>query len=221
VFGQLFSVLMGRKHKPRARNDRWHANRIWHLPLRKARKHHGLRPPDPPKSCDPRVRCLNIINRLYQDSLRSYQSEVAEIPARKVVPLEPMAYACAPHISPISRSWRTPDRCGKPEPQVRIWAKILHFCCKLFVYLLFASLVVSACSLPLAVGMKPSESSTQLANPDALADKFSHGINAYLPDGVKFKVDPSEYWKDPETKLTHHKLAELFGICCIPTLPHD
>jgi hypothetical protein len=114
----------------------------------------------------------------------------------------------------------------------------MHLCCKLLVYLLFASLVVSACSLPLAVGMKPSESSTQLAtvngylnysatevqaqqraeldrlkamphDPDALADKFSHGINAYLPDGVKFKVDPSEYWKDPETKLTHHKLAEL------------
>jgi hypothetical protein len=46
-------------------------------------------------------------------------------------------------------------------------------------------------------------------DPDTLADKFSHGINAYLPDGVKFKVDPSEYWKDPETKLTHHKLAGL------------
>jgi hypothetical protein len=98
----------------------------------------------------------------------------------------------------------------------------MHLCCKLLVYLLFASLVVSACSLPLDVGMKPSDSSTQLANvngylnysatevqaqqrdgldrlkamphdPDALADKFSHGINAYLPDGVKFKVAPSEY----------------------------
>jgi hypothetical protein len=75
-----FLRLVGRKHKPRARNDRWHANKAWHLPLRKAIKHHGSRPPDPHRSCDPRVRCLNIINCLYQDSRQSYP-EVAEITA--------------------------------------------------------------------------------------------------------------------------------------------
>jgi hypothetical protein len=132
--------------------------------MRKARKHHGLRSPDPPKSSDPRVRCFNIFNRLYQDSLRSYSHSDAEISARKGSAAGAYGVSPAlPHISPISRSWRTPDRCGKPEPQVRAWAKIMHLCCKLLVYLLFASLVVSACSLPLAVGMKPSESSTQFS----------------------------------------------------------
>jgi hypothetical protein len=39
-------------------------------------------------------------------------------------------------------------------------------------------------------------------DPNALAKQFSHGIDAHVPDGVRTKVDPAEYWKDPETKLT-------------------
>jgi hypothetical protein len=42
-----------------------------------------------------------------------------------------------------------------------------------------------------------------------LYEQFSHGINAHVPDGVRTKVDPKEYWKDPVTKLTLHKLPHL------------
>jgi hypothetical protein len=44
---------------------------------------------------------------------------------------------------------------------------------------------------------------------DALAQRFAHSIESHLPDGVRTKPDPSEYWKDPETKLTLHKLPHL------------
>jgi site-specific DNA-cytosine methylase len=44
---------------------------------------------------------------------------------------------------------------------------------------------------------------------EALAKQFAHSIESHLPDGVRTKPDPSEYWKDPETKLTLHKLPHL------------
>jgi hypothetical protein len=44
---------------------------------------------------------------------------------------------------------------------------------------------------------------------DALAERFAHSIESHLPDGVRTKPDPSEYWKDPVTKLTLHRLPHL------------
>ena len=46
-------------------------------------------------------------------------------------------------------------------------------------------------------------------NAPELADQFGHGINAHLPDGHVTKPDPKEYWKDPETKLTLHRLPHV------------
>jgi site-specific DNA-cytosine methylase len=47
---------------------------------------------------------------------------------------------------------------------------------------------------------------------DALAQRFAHSIESHLPDGVRTKPDPSEYWKDPVTKLTLHKLPHLSEV---------
>jgi hypothetical protein len=44
---------------------------------------------------------------------------------------------------------------------------------------------------------------------DEIYDQFSHGIEARVPDGVRTKVDPEEYWKDPQTKLMMHRIPRL------------
>ena len=43
----------------------------------------------------------------------------------------------------------------------------------------------------------------------SISRQFSHGISSHLPDGVTAKLDPTEYWKDEETGLVHHRLSHV------------
>jgi site-specific DNA-cytosine methylase len=133
------------------------------------------------------------------------------------------------------RSWRNPVADSFRSPRLAGWVALLI---KALTITLLVSTVMSILAIPAVMGTGATGSAVEFAatngftnyaaaevqaqqreelaqmklrphQANELYEQFSHGINAHVPDGVRTKVDPKEYWKDPVTKLTLHKLPHL------------
>ena len=45
--------------------------------------------------------------------------------------------------------------------------------------------------------------------PERLRQQFAHGLDAFLPEGVRTSVPASDSWVDPQTQLIHHRLPHV------------
>jgi site-specific DNA-cytosine methylase len=169
----------------------------------------------------------NIIRRLQTDAARSRVKRLGLEASAEAEP-EPDPYD-------RERSWRSPLSLRYRPSSITKWTRRVL---EAFLASLTLALLLSMLTLPAAVGAGgtgtavglgatsgfvnyqaaevQAQQKAELAqlkmqpyDPDALAKRFAHSIESHLPDGVRSKPDPSEYWKDPETKLTLHKLPHL------------
>jgi hypothetical protein len=167
----------------------------------------------------------HILRRLQADAAKSRRSRLGPESS-------PAEAAPEPDPQDRERSWRSLPR---RTPVVVVWTRnILRALLASFTMFLLLSML----TLPVTLGAGGTDAATslgavngfvnyqaaevqaqqkaELANikmqpydADALAQRFAHSIESHLPDGVRTKPDPSEYWKDPVTKLTLHRLPHV------------
>jgi hypothetical protein len=174
------------------------------------------------------ARISNILKRLHEDSLRSKARHPGLVQADPELEMGPEPVA-------NERSWRNPVR---DRYRITAFTRFAHKILQILAMALVVTAVASMLAIPVALGTGATGSAVEVTagvgfinyqaaevqaqqraelarikmqpfDGEALTDKFSHSINSHLPDGIKSKPDPTEYWKDPETKLTLHRLPHL------------
>jgi hypothetical protein len=193
---------------------------------RKFTRRDRLRAKAQPKSSKARV--ANIIACLAKDAADSKRKRLGLAPDETPPTLE------QEHLTK-ERSWRNPIADSLRCPKISSWVALFI---KVVTMTLLMTSIVSMMALPVAMGTGLTSSAIGLAaengytnyaaaevqaqqkaelaslklqphKAEEIFDQFSHGIDAHVPDGVRTKVDPEEYWKDPKTKLMMHRIPHL------------
>jgi transposase InsO family protein len=193
---------------------------------RKFTRRDRLRAKAQPKAAKARI--ANIISCLAKDAADSKRKRLGLAPDESLPTPEEQHHT-------KERSWRNPIADSLRSPKLSSWAALLI---KVVTLSLLMSSIVSILALPVAMGTGATSAAVEMAanngytnfaaaevqaqqkedlarlklqphKAEEIFDQFSHGINAHVPDGVRTKVDPEEYWKDPQTKLMMHRLPHL------------
>jgi hypothetical protein len=165
------------------------------------------------------ARMKSILQRLAADAAKSRRQRLGLAP-HDPLPEEEDDNCYNPAVE---RSWRNPVPDSHRFSLLTGWGKFLL---KALTLAVIISFVTSLLALPVAMGAGATNTAVNLAaeagftnfaaaevqaqqraelaqmkqqphDPTSLAKQFSHGIDAHVPDGVRTKVDPAEYWKDP------------------------
>jgi hypothetical protein len=194
--------------------------------IHKVTRRERLRAKAQPQAAKARV--ASILARLAKDAAASKRRRLGQLPDG---PSDEEEY----YPKTAERSWRNPVPDSYCSPRLAQWVALLV---KALTLTLLITTIVSLLALPVAMGVGPTNSAVGIAansgfinyaaaevqaqqkedlarlklqphQAEEIQEQFAHGINAHVPDGVQVKVNPEEYWKDPVTKLTMHRLPHL------------